>query len=52
MTVIALALNLDPAYVGAHQLARYLAMSLIIPPLTAYLLRRQVPPPSNASDAN
>ena len=50
MTVIALALNLDPAYVGAHQLARYLAMSLVIPPLTAYLLRRRLPPPGKAPD--
>lgn len=45
MMVIALALHLDPAYVGAHQLARYLAMSLVIPPLTAFLLRRRLPPP-------
>ncbi|MGE0147960.1 MAG: AbrB family transcriptional regulator [Parvibaculaceae bacterium] len=47
MMVIALALNLDPAYVGAHQLARYLAMSLVVPPVTAYLLRRRAPPPGN-----
>lgn len=47
MTVIALALNLDPAYVGAHQLARYFAMSLAVPPLAAYLLRRRLPPPSS-----
>jgi len=44
MTVIALALHLDPAYVGAHQLARYLAMCVFIPPLTAWLLRRKLPP--------
>jgi uncharacterized protein len=50
MTIIALALNLDPAYVGAHQLARYLGMSLIVPPLAAYLLRRRLPPPGDASD--
>ncbi len=50
MTVIALALHLDPAYVGAHQLARYLAMSLVIPPLTAYLLRRRLPPPGGTPD--
>jgi membrane AbrB-like protein len=48
MTVIALALHLDPAYVGAHQLARYLAMSVVIPPLTAYLMRRRLTPPENA----
>lgn len=46
MTVIALALNLDPAYVGAHQLARYFVMSLAIPPLAAYLLRPRLPPPA------
>ena len=45
MMVIALALHLDPAYVGAHQLVRYLAMSLVVPPLTAYLLRPRLPPP-------
>jgi hypothetical protein len=45
MTVIALALNLDPAYVGAHQLARYLGMCVVIPPLTAYLLRHRLAPP-------
>jgi membrane AbrB-like protein len=42
MTIIALALNLDPAYVGAHQLARYLGMCVVVPPLTAYLLRRRL----------
>jgi membrane AbrB-like protein len=45
MMVIALALHLDPAYVGAHQLVRYLAMSAVVPPLTAYLLRGRLPPP-------
>ncbi len=44
MTIIALALHLDPAYVGAHQLARYLAMSVLVPPLTAWLLRRSLKP--------
>jgi membrane AbrB-like protein len=43
MMLIALALDLDPAYVGAHQLARYLAMSVVIPPITAWLLRRRFP---------
>jgi uncharacterized protein len=50
MTVIALALHLDPAYVGAHQLARYLAMCVIVPPVTAYLLRRRLPPPGPNPD--
>jgi membrane AbrB-like protein len=45
MMVIALALHLDPAYVGAHQLVRYLAMSVVVPPLTIYLLRPRLPPP-------
>lgn len=48
MMVIALALHIDPAYVGAHQLVRYLAMSLIVPPFTAYLLRRRLAPPASA----
>jgi membrane AbrB-like protein len=52
MMVIALALHLDPAYVGAHQLARYLGMSLVLPPLTAYLLRRRLPPPGNGPGAD
>nr|WP_256378701.1 AbrB family transcriptional regulator [Nordella sp. HKS 07] len=46
MAIIALALNLDPAYVGAHQLVRYFVMSLAIPPLAAYMLRPRLPPPS------
>ena len=52
MTVIALALHLDPAYVGAHQLARYLAMCVAIPPLAAYLLRRRLPPPQANQDTD
>jgi len=43
MMVIALALHMDPAYVSAHQLVRYLAMSLVVPTLTAYLVRRKPP---------
>ncbi len=46
MMVIALALHLDPAYVGAHQLVRYLAMSVVVPPLTVYLLRPRLAPPN------
>ena len=52
MTVIALALHLDPTYVGAHQLARYLAMCLVIPPLAAYLLRRRLAPPQANQDTD
>jgi membrane AbrB-like protein len=51
MTVIALALHLDPAYVGAHQLARYLAMCVVVPPLTAWLLRRRLPPPAKTDSS-
>jgi uncharacterized protein len=52
MMVIALALHLDPAYVGAHQLVRYLAMSLVVPPLSAYLLRPRLPPPGDGGGAD
>jgi membrane AbrB-like protein len=51
MMVIALALHLDPAYVGAHQLARYLAMSLVVPALTAYLLRPRLSSPGKDADS-
>ncbi|MGA7269066.1 MAG: AbrB family transcriptional regulator, partial [Aestuariivirga sp.] len=43
MTIMAFALNLDPAYVGAHQVARYLGMALLMPVVTTLLLRRIVP---------
>lgn len=42
MTIMALALHLDPAYVGAHQIMRYLALCFVLPPITAWLLRRIV----------
>ena len=40
MTIMALALNLDPAYVGAHQIIRYLALCFVLPPITAWLIKR------------
>ena len=40
MTLMAFALNLDPAYVGSHQIARYAGMALTMPWITAMLLRR------------
>jgi uncharacterized protein len=40
MTIMAFALNLDPAYVGAHQMARYLGLALLMPMATAYVLAR------------
>ena len=44
MIIMAFALDLDPAYVAAHQLARYLGLSLCMPVLTAWLLRRAAIP--------
>lgn len=40
MTIMAFSLNLDPAYVGAHQMARYLGLALLMPVVTSYVLRR------------
>jgi len=40
MTIMAFALNLDPAYVGAHQIARYAGMALTMPWITGFVLRR------------
>jgi uncharacterized protein len=40
MTIMAFSLNLDPAYVGAHQMSRYLALALLMPMVTAYVLKR------------
>jgi hypothetical protein len=41
MTIMAFALNLDPAYVAAHQVARYVGLCLVLPPLAAWLIGRQ-----------
>jgi membrane AbrB-like protein len=43
MTIMAFALNLDPAYVGAHQVARYLGMALLMPVVTTLILQRIAP---------
>jgi membrane AbrB-like protein len=40
MAILAFALDLDPAFVGAHQIARFLAMSVAIPLIAVYLSRR------------
>ncbi len=40
MTIMAFALDMDPAYVGAHQMARYLGLALFMPLVTAYVLKR------------
>ena len=40
MTIMAFALNLDPAYVGAHQMARYVGLAVLMPLATAYVVGR------------
>lgn len=40
MTIMSFALDLDPAYVAAHQVVRYVAICLILPPLVTIFLRR------------
>lgn len=40
MTILAFSLDLDPAYVGAHQMARYIGLALFMPPATVLVLRR------------
>lgn len=40
MTILAFSLELDPAYVGAHQMARYIGLALLMPVATALVLRR------------
>ena len=40
MTIMAFSLNLDPAYVGAHQIMRYVGMALSMPWVTSLVLRR------------
>jgi membrane AbrB-like protein len=42
MTIMAFALNLDPAYVAAHQVARYIGLVLLMPAVTSFVLHRHV----------
>ena len=42
MTIMAFALNLDPAYVAAHQVARYIGLVLLMPVVTSFVLHRNV----------
>lgn len=42
MTIMAFALNLDPAYVAAHQVARYIGLVLFMPAVTSFVLHRHV----------
>jgi uncharacterized membrane protein AbrB (regulator of aidB expression) len=41
MMVLALAMHLDPVYVGAHHLARFLAVSFSVAVVARRLVRRQ-----------
>jgi uncharacterized protein len=41
MTIMAFALNLDPAYVGGMQIARYLAISLVLPLVGKWLRQEE-----------
>jgi membrane AbrB-like protein len=52
MTIMAFALNLDPAYVAAHQVARYIGLVLLMPVVTSFVLHRTVPAaqPANVED--
>lgn len=45
MMVLALSLSIDPVFVGAHQLARFLVVSLSLPLLAHLLARRANKPP-------
>jgi uncharacterized membrane protein AbrB (regulator of aidB expression) len=40
MMILAFALHLDPAFVGAHHLARFLYVSVMMPFAVAYVSRR------------
>jgi uncharacterized protein len=42
MTIMAFALNLDPAYVAAHQVARYIGLVILMPTVTGFVLHRNV----------
>ncbi|CAN5464547.1 AbrB family transcriptional regulator [soil metagenome] len=43
MTIMAMSLGLDPAYVGAHQIARFLVMSMVMPAFAAWFFARHPP---------
>jgi membrane AbrB-like protein len=49
MTIMAFALDLDPAYVAAHQVARYIGLVLLMPAVTRLVLHRNVPAPQPAN---
>jgi membrane AbrB-like protein len=41
MTILAFVLGVDPAYVGVHQLARFLGLSLLLPFIVRFYLRKR-----------
>jgi hypothetical protein len=43
--VLALALHLDPVYVGAHQLARWLVVTFLVALSARRLANRKIAPP-------
>lgn len=40
MTLMSFALGLDPAFVGSHQIVRYVGMALVMPAVVAWLIGR------------
>jgi membrane AbrB-like protein len=51
MTILAFALNLDPVYVGVHQTARFIVISLFVPVAVHILGRRKrLPKPSKPTE--
>jgi uncharacterized protein len=52
MTTLAFALNLDPAYVGTHHIARLIFVSLVVPVVVHAIRRRTAPKaaPESAAD--
>jgi len=51
MTILAFALNLDPVYVGVHQTARFIVISLLVPVAVHTLRRRKrLPKPSTPTE--
>jgi uncharacterized membrane protein AbrB (regulator of aidB expression) len=49
MMVLALSLHLDPIFIGAHHLSRFLLVSLLVPFLAHRL--RPLPPPAGGEGA-
>jgi membrane AbrB-like protein len=50
MMVLALSLNIDPVFVGAHQLARYMVVSLSLPVIGHLIMRRRHKPDEKKDD--